>query len=435
MRILLATLLLAATVLGQDKPQTPAAQTPAQGPPPKNLTKLPDGHFSANSDPKNVENFEIRVVLAGDTLSAIAREFLNDGKLWPQIWEQNEHVVNPHWIYPNDKILIRPVTKISDAKPPELQPEPQPEAAAPAPAPKDLRLRGQLRVAPYPSSLPPAGPRVILDLTPPRIFPEVKESDLFCSGFIRPDEVSRDLKVIGSYGTEVLPVSTGEYLYIGKGVEDSVRPGTTYEVIRPTRNVTSPNLATAEKNLGMHYLEIAQVQIVIGQAEFALGRVTQGCDIVELGDILVPYTKADFPALPSKRPFSGTMKGSGMTPGNIVMTKHTLTNAGSKFGTNTLVPGARSGSLKSLDRGIAAEGTVVYLDIGKSAGVKPGDFFIVFRDVELKDGSRVTGREIREKAKTAIGEVVVLKVEERASTALVTYSDDVIVLGDVVERR
>src|SRR5678816_56590 len=65
-------------------PETPAAasqQTPAQGPPPKNLTKLPDGHFSANSDPKDVESYEVRVVLAGDTLSGIAKDVLKDGKL------------------------------------------------------------------------------------------------------------------------------------------------------------------------------------------------------------------------------------------------------------------------------------------------------------------------------------------------------------------
>ena len=37
--------------------------------------------------------------------------------------------------------------------------------------------------------------------------------------------------------------------------------------------------------------------------------------------------------------------------------------------------------------------------------------------------------------RTAIGELVVLKVEERASTALVTYASDGLSLGDVVERR
>src|SRR4030095_1373897 len=105
----------------QEKAPAATSQLPAQGPPPKNLTKLPDGHFSANSDPRDVENFEIHGVVGGDTLSGISKEVLKDGKLWPQIWEQNEHVVNPHWIYPNDKILIRPVTPISDAKPPDSE--------------------------------------------------------------------------------------------------------------------------------------------------------------------------------------------------------------------------------------------------------------------------------------------------------------------------
>ena len=37
--------------------------------------------------------------------------------------------------------------------------------------------------------------------------------------------------------------------------------------------------------------------------------------------------------------------------------------------------------------------------------------------------------------RTAVGEIVVLKVKERASTALVTYSKDAIFAGDSVERR
>src|SRR4029434_297074 len=85
------------------------------------------------------DKFEVRTVVAGDTLSEIAADVLKDGKLWPQIWEQNEHIVNPHWIYPKDKILIRPVTIISEAKPPEPAPAPvaaaEPPVAAPAPAP------------------------------------------------------------------------------------------------------------------------------------------------------------------------------------------------------------------------------------------------------------------------------------------------------------
>jgi hypothetical protein len=44
-------------------------------------------------------------------------------------------------------------------------------------------------------------------------------------------------------------------------------------------------------------------------------------------------------------------------------------------------------------------------------------------------------RETKLNAREAVGEVVILKVDERASTALVTYSADMISPGDSVERR
>jgi hypothetical protein len=395
-------------------------QTPAQGPPPKNLTKLPDGHFSANTEPKDVENFEIRVVVAGDTLSGISREVLKDGKLWPQIWEQNEHVVNPHWIYPNDKILIRPVTKISDAKPPEPNAPVAAEAEAPAettPVAQDTTpqpLKGKLVAAPYPALPDTAAPKTVLNLNPPPSFPEVKDADVNCSGFIRSEAVSRDIKVVGRYADKQEIATEGDYVYIGRGGEGGVRPGATYEVLRPTRNVNG---------LGTHYLEIAHVQVVIAQADHSLARIMYGCEAVETGDVLVPLAKPEIPALPAKRPFSGTMKASGQIPGNIILTKDAVINAGSKYGTDPSIPKA-SGSLRSLERGIVGEGSVIYLDIGKREGAKPGDLFIVFRD-----------NPVVKNARTAVAEVVLLKVEDRASTALVTYSDDAISLGDVVERR
>src|SRR5438477_10892151 len=145
MRIFLALLMLASSGLAQTR------TAPQQGPPPKNLIRQPDGHFTANQGPVNPGKFEGRIVEAGDTLSQLAAEVLKNARLWPQLWEQNEHIVNPHWIYPNDKILIRPVTVLSEAKPPEPAP-PAPEPPAPAPAPEVEILT---RPAPAPAPPPP----------------------------------------------------------------------------------------------------------------------------------------------------------------------------------------------------------------------------------------------------------------------------------------
>jgi nucleoid-associated protein YgaU len=122
MRILLAMMLLAGAAFGQ------APKAPEQGPPPKNLVKQPDGHVSANGAPANPEKYETHVVQAGETLSQIAESVLKDARLWPQLWEMNEHIVNPHWIYPGDPILIHPITKITDAAPPAAPETPPPPA-------------------------------------------------------------------------------------------------------------------------------------------------------------------------------------------------------------------------------------------------------------------------------------------------------------------
>jgi hypothetical protein len=426
MKILIVMLLFAVSAIAQEKTPAPP-QTPAQGPPPRNLTKLPDGHFSANSDPKDVENYEVHVVVAGDTLSGISKDVLKDGKLWPQIWEQNEHVVNPHWIYPNDKILIRAVTKISEAKPPEPEaPAAIAEVQEPAPPAAPQPLKGKLVPAPYRSTVAESSvPRTVLDMNPPRVFPEVKQADLNCSGFIRTQDVPGDLKVTGRYSDDQDLASAGDYVYVGKGAESGIRPGVTYQILRPTRQVNGVSGTGKGSVLGTHYLEVGQAEVVLGQADYAVARVKQGCEAVEVGDLLVPYVKTDFPALSSKRAFSGTMRGSGQVPGNVILTKDAVLNSSSTFGTKYDVPSAGRGStLHTLDRGVAGEGGIVYLDIGKETGAKPGDLFIVFRDSPGNTSAR-----------TAIAEVVILKVEERASTALVTYSDDAISLGDVVERR
>jgi hypothetical protein len=90
-----------------------------------------------------------------------------------------------------------------------------------------------------------------------------------------------------------------------------------------------------------------------------------------------------------------------------------------------------------MERGVAGEGAIVYIDLGQNRAVRPGDLFIVYRYTQYDDRVDNLPREVHrlENARTAIGELVVVKVGERASTALVTYSTDALSMGDIVERR
>lgn len=46
------------------------------------------------------------LVQKGDTLWDLSGQFLSNPFAWPDLWENNKHVQDPHWIYPGDSLCI-----------------------------------------------------------------------------------------------------------------------------------------------------------------------------------------------------------------------------------------------------------------------------------------------------------------------------------------
>src|SRR5690554_858116 len=91
------------------------------------------------------------VVVRGDTLWDIAGRFLEKPWLWPEIWQANPQIANPHLIYPGDVISLAYLNRVG------VTPGPRTEAAPIDAVPlsevepflKDLRVVDEFEHLPY----------------------------------------------------------------------------------------------------------------------------------------------------------------------------------------------------------------------------------------------------------------------------------------------
>src|SRR5690606_7750757 len=94
------------------------------------------------------------VVQRGDTLWDIAGRFLQRPWLWPEIWQANPQIQNPHLIYPGDVISLAYLDRVAGvAVEPGPRVDPAPIDAIPLsdiePFLRDLRVVDEFEHLPY----------------------------------------------------------------------------------------------------------------------------------------------------------------------------------------------------------------------------------------------------------------------------------------------
>lgn len=71
----------------------------------------------------------VHTVVTGDTLWDLSAQYLGSPWLWPELWERNRFLTNPHYIYPGIQVVLFP-PPAKEYRMEVLRPEPETEEAA-----------------------------------------------------------------------------------------------------------------------------------------------------------------------------------------------------------------------------------------------------------------------------------------------------------------
>ncbi|MFP5264717.1 MAG: hypothetical protein ACLGJB_22745 [Blastocatellia bacterium] len=265
--------------------------------------------------------------------------------------------------------------------------------------------------------------------------------DIFCTGFIADMPPRVDLQIVGAEKENMKVTYTqGDAVFLNKGRGSGIQPGAVYYIIRPLGEVKHP---FTKKKMGYYVRELGLLRVIEVQDQTSTAEIIISCDTVEFGDLLKPYERYDGPGPRDARPLPRYGEGSGGTTGQIVMS-----------------PGYHEN---------LSANRLVFIDVGGRQDVRPGDYFTIYRETGSREGitnvpqdnisnnksreygsDRFRGGEFslqgthksRDKVlkgrpdvpRKVLGELIILKVENNTSVALITRTTAEVNIGDHVER-
>lgn len=264
--------------------------------------------------------------------------------------------------------------------------------------------------------------------------PAAVHSQADCSGFIAKTALPRDLVVTGggdnSERSVVREFVEGDTIFVAQQKGTSTAVGAEYNVVRPANELFRTVHYTGQRSdirkSGIPYENVGRVRVipqnsgrVVGQVESSSGNVmithagmtlilaevTFSCASISQGDILVPFQPSAIPEYTVSKPLDP------FAPLDSSKLKGRITASHDNYGF------------------LGAE-MVVYLNLGKTQGVKPGQRFRIYKALPPHPTGWLT---IQPVPPETIGEAVVLSVQSNSCTAMVVSSYRQISAGDHVE--
>jgi hypothetical protein len=315
---------------------------------------------------------ETHAVKSGDTLWDLCAKYLNSPWYWPKIWSYNPQITNPHWIYPGNELRFYP----SDENLPTNV-----EVARATEVPDEDLNTGELD----PDELVKTTGSIQVGKTAP----DSVWTTLI--GFVSAEEQDKAGQIINA---EEETIMLSDYDRVYMKLKTTGKKGDRMAIYRTVREIEHP---VTGQSLGYAIEIVGGVEVIDTSPVVATGQVAQAFRPIERGDYV-----GKWPDYFGQRvqPVQNTAEAQGYiveTVGDIL--------------------------------GLLGEHHLVFIDRGRSHGVQRGN---VFRVVTRGD---LYTRETEDLPNEEVGQIMVLDVQEDASTAIVTYALRELAVGDKIEMR
>ncbi len=355
-----------------------AAAGQAVNPPPHPLHKA-DGHWTPYQPPTEfAPDANVYVIQKGDTLWALAKRFLGNPYLWPQLWEKNRYIRDAHWIYPGDPLVVGVKAAEVEAPAAPAAPAAQPSAAAPPPA-------AAAGAGGTGAEAPPAhrggGGRV---------------GYIYCFAYLEGGDVHPQLTIRSAEQIEYKDnYSTDDIVYLSGGEQEGVKAGQEYFIVMPVRKLHHP-ATNAVLGTVMRYL--GRARVLCTQDHTATAEILASCDAIQVGAWLKPFEPIPIPMTVLTPPVDRCDPASTRPRGYIVYSRDDDVSFGAD--------------------------EVVMIDLGEADQLAPGSQAIVYRDNPVPGTPRLL-----------LGELAVLTTGPHWASAKIIRSSGQMHVGDRVELK
>jgi hypothetical protein len=179
------------------------------------------------------------------------------------------------------------------------------------------------------------------------------KSNLYCAGYIQYQRFSGSPEIVGAEGEpEQHTFAEGDTVFLNWGAQQGIKEGQQFQIVRPQGDVKGV-FHQKKGFLGTYVRELGQLQVFKVRENTAIAQITFSCEMVLLGDLVLPIPVRESPPLRTQLDFDRFAEPTGKPTGRLMMARD--------------------------NREMVSVNDVVYIDLGSEDKIAPGDYLTIYR--------------------------------------------------------